>query len=48
MFLGTEADQHLVVARSNEQPGRWCVSVTRRTTVRDSVNVVEDFYDIYA
>jgi excisionase family DNA binding protein len=24
------------------------VSVTRRTTVRDSVNVVDDFYDIYA
>jgi hypothetical protein len=23
------------------------VSVTRRTTVRDSVNVVDDFYDIY-
>jgi hypothetical protein len=24
------------------------VSVTRRTTVRDSVNVVDDFYDSYA
>jgi hypothetical protein len=26
---------------------RLNVSVTRRTTVRDSVNVVDDFYDIY-
>jgi hypothetical protein len=29
--------------------GKCCliVSVARRTTVRDSVNVVDDFYDIY-
>jgi hypothetical protein len=28
--------------------GQCLVSVTRRTTIRDSVNVVDDFYDIYA
>ena len=27
--------------------GSTNVSVTRRTTVRDSVDVVDDFYDIY-
>jgi Flp pilus assembly protein TadD len=40
-------DPKSVLAYNNR--GRiYSVSVTRRTTVRDSVNVVEDFYDIYA
>jgi hypothetical protein len=35
------------VYRFKPIPYRNNVSVTRRTTVRESVNVVDDFYDIY-
>jgi hypothetical protein len=40
LFRITDAD----VLRAQDV---WEVSVTRRTTIRDSVNVVDDFYDIY-